>query len=511
MARHFERMHSDQAVVAAAFQYPVKSKERRKIWNKLINEGNFAHNKEVLKAGKGNLAVRKRPKQVGQAKDFLHCLYCRGLFVKKGFFKHLKKCPEKVRDKNTPRIGRKSFALQCVLETTGDIGISEGLKSVLCGMIYDDVTQTIMDEKIILQLGEQLFEQCGSDAKRHSYIKQNLRQLARLVLEAQKTTPLKSLEEFFYLSSFRHVVSAVNVLAGYDPESKTYKVPSLALKLGYQLQNACLIVKNNAVKSGDESLAKSAKRFLSVYQKKWNKRISSDALSSLRETKLITDKKVPLAQDVKRLNFHTETAHVIAEEKLKQNPSSENYAALAKVVLARIVLFNSRRGTDVSSIQLEHFTSRKKSDVVDDMDESVSDLERAMCGFFNRVDIRGTSGRMVPILLKPSFESAIELLIDVRLKCGVPSENHFLFGRPSTLSAYNPSECIQHYIKECGAKNPETMTIRKIKKHYGTMLQLINLDDKEAYQILGPNNQVQALRQDSNMQLDDAQMLSEGD
>ncbi|XP_040897874.1 uncharacterized protein LOC121184329 [Toxotes jaculatrix] len=509
MARHFETVHSDKAEVAVAFQYPIHSRERQKIWNKLINQGNFAHNKDVLRTGKGHLAVRKRPKKTAQAKDFLHCLYCRGLYVKKALYRHMRVCPENVRNEDESQFRRKRIASRCVLETLGDLGVSDGFKSVLCEMIYDDVTQAVMDDKIILQFGEQMFNQYGSDVKKHDYIRQNLRQIARLVLEAQKTTPLKNLEDFFYPSSFRHVVSAVKVLARYDPDNKTFNVPSLALKIGYHLQKACCIVESNAVKCGDASLAESARNFLSMYQKKWNKLISSGALTTLKETKLTTEKKVPFAEDVKRLNYHMEEVHHLAEEKLRDSPSAENYAALSRVILARTIIFNRRRPGEVSAIQLSSFMSREKSDVLDDMDVSVSDLERTMCGFFTRVDIRGNCGRMVPVLLKPSFVSALELLVKIRETCGVPKTNPFLFARPNAMSAYKGSECIQQYVKECGAKNPEALTSKKIRNHYATMLQLMNLDEDEADQILGPNNQVRTLRQSSDMQLDDVEMDSE--
>ncbi|XP_044052468.1 uncharacterized protein LOC122876325 isoform X3 [Siniperca chuatsi] len=508
MARHLETVHSDKTEVAAAFQYPKNSRERQKIWNRLTNQGNFAHNKKVLRTGKGQLAVRKRPSQTGKAKDFLHCLYCRGLYVRKALHRHMRLCPEKVRNENESKIGRKLIASRCVLETSDDLGITDGFKSVLSQMTYDDVTQAVLDDEVILQFGELLFNKHGSDPKKHDYIRQNLRQIARLVLEAQKITPLKKLEDFFLPSSFPHVVSAVNILAGYDPENKTYSIPSLAIKLGYHLQKTCSIVEDNAVKCGDESLAESARNFLSVYQKKWNKLISAGALTTLKETKLNTEKKVPFAQDVKRLNFHLENVHHLAEKKLRESPSAENYAALAKVILARTILFNRRRAGEVSSVQLTAFMSRKTSNLHVGMDISVSDLERTMCGFFTRVDIRGKCGRMVPVLLKPSFVSAMELLIDIRETCGVPSKNPFLFGRPNALSAYNGSECIQKYVRKCGAKDPETLTLPKIRKHYATMLQMMNLDENEADQILGPNNQVQTLRQDSNMTLDDVEMDS---
>ncbi|TDH13103.1 hypothetical protein EPR50_G00054370 [Perca flavescens] len=232
-----------------------------------------------------------------------------------------------------------------VLPTSGDLGISDGFKEVLSKMAYDDVTQAIMEDEVILQFGELLFNKHGSDLKKHDYIRQNLRQVARLVLEARKITPLEKLQDFFLPSSFPHVVSAVNVLAGYNPEKKTHSIPSLAIKLGYALQKICSIVE--------------------------------------------------------------------------------------------------------------------------------------------------------------------ELLVQLREACGVPSKNPFLFGRPHSLSAYNGAACIRTYIKACGAKDPEALTVAKMQKHYTTMLQLINLDEKEANQILGPNNQVRSLRQDSSMQLDDVEMDSD--
>lgn len=430
--------------------------------------------------------------------------------MRKALYRHTRLCPEKVKNGNESQIGRKRIASRCVLETSDDLCVTDGFKSILSQMTYDDVTQAVMEDKVLLQFGELMFNQYGSDVKRHDYIRQNLRQIARLVLEAQKITPLKSLEDFFLPSSFPHVVSAVNVLAGYDPENKTYSIPSLAIKLGYHLQKTCSIVEGNAVKCGDESLAESARNFLSVYQKKWNKLISAGALTTLRETKLNTDKKVPFAQDVKHLNFHIENVHLLAEKKLKDSPSVENYAALTKVILARTITFNRRSAREVSSVQLTAFMSRKKSNVHAGMDISISDLERTMCRFFTRIDIRGKCGRMVPILLKPSFVSALELLVKIRETCGVPSKNPYLFGRPNALSAYNGSECLQKYVKECGAKNPEALSSAKIRKHYATMLQMMNLDENEAEQILGPNNKVQALRQDSGVQLDDVEMDSSG-
>ncbi|XP_051806867.1 uncharacterized protein si:dkey-13n15.2 isoform X2 [Acanthochromis polyacanthus] len=508
MSRHLETLHSDRAEVAAIFQYPKHSRERRKILNKLVNQGNFEHNKIVLKTGKGQLVVRKRPSRTAQAQDYLHCLYCQGLLAKKNMFKHMQKCPEKEKNDTDTDYRKKRIASRCMLQTVNcaDLGINDTLKNIIGDMLNDEVTKAVIDDRIILQYAEQMFDQYGRDEKKYHYIRQNLRHVGRLVLEAQKITPMQSLEDFFHPSNFRHVVSAVNVLAGYDSEHKTYSTPSLALKLGCSLQKTCGIVEANAMKSGDTKLAESAKNFISVYRKKWNKLISSGALSALRETKSRTDKQVPLAEDVKRLQFHLEKSHVAAEKKLSESPSAEAYAALARVIQVRTIVFNRRKPREVSSVHVTAFMSRKKSDVPDDMDVSVSDVERTMCGFFSRVDIRGDCGRKVPIFLKPSFISALELLVSVREACGIPSKNPFLFARPNAMAAYKGTDSIRGFVKECGATNPEALTWRKMLKHFSTMLLIMNLDENEADQILGPDNQVQVLQQNSNATLDESGM-----
>ncbi|TMS04018.1 hypothetical protein E3U43_000907 [Larimichthys crocea] len=111
MARHLESVHSDKAEVAAAFQHPKNSRDRQKIWNRLINQGNFVHNKKVLKSGKGQLAVRKRPKSTATHRDFLHCLYCRGLYMKNALPRHMKSCPEKGKDDDEKRIRKKAHSV----------------------------------------------------------------------------------------------------------------------------------------------------------------------------------------------------------------------------------------------------------------------------------------------------------------------------------------------------------------------------------------------------------------
>ncbi|RVE67818.1 hypothetical protein OJAV_G00085690 [Oryzias javanicus] len=505
VARHLMNVHSDRAEVAVAFRYPAHSKERSRIWNKLTNEGNFAHNKKVLSSGRGQLAVKKRPSRPTKAVEFAHCMHCHGLFGAKTLFRHLKNCPDKVKAEEEPA-ARRRIVSHCALLAVNfaELGVGESVKDIIGEMVYDEVTRAVMEDRTILQFAEQMLGEYSSDD--FNYIRQNLRQTARLVLEAQKTTPLDRLRDFFHPQNFHHVVSAVRVLSGYDRERKRFGSPSLAIKLGYNLQKICGIVEADAVRAEDTERAESAQRFLSVYKRKWNKLVSSAALRNLREVKRRKEADVPLAEDVKRLQFHVEEVHRLAEEKLRERPSVENYAALTRAVLARTILFNRRKTEEVSKIPAAKFLSRQRSEQLDDMDASVSDLERRMCRFFSRMDIRGSSGRMVPVLLKPSLESSLELLMKVREECGIPKDNRFLFARPSAPTPYKGSVCVQRFVRECRAQRPAALTAPQIRRHFAATLQLINLEEEEALQVLGPDNPVQTLRRDAGAVCDDAFM-----
>ncbi|KAM4578505.1 uncharacterized protein V3H82_007926 [Fundulus diaphanus] len=510
MARHLTRVHSDRVEVAVAFQHPANSKERKDIWQKLINEGNFKHNRDVLKTGKGQLAVRMRRSLPSKPIDFVHCIYCHGLFRKKSMFIHMKRCRAKDEKKSKPQEGRKRIVSQCALLTKNCDGLGEDFKNLLSAMVYDEVSETVMGDSIMLQFGEQIFNEYNRDGKRHGYVRQTLRHVARLLLEAQKSTPLQSLEDFFEPSNFKHVVSAVKVLTGYDPEKKTYAKASLALKLGYHLKKICGIIESNAQSYGDTKAAECCKIFLSVYNKKWTRCITSCALSNIKDTQRKKAKEVPSVQDVKRLHYHLEKFHRAAEEKLRENVCVENFTALARAVLARTILFNRRLPGEVASITVADFESRVLSDVCDDMDVSISELERKLCGLFKRVNIRGSCGRTVPIILKPALESSMELLVNVREACGVFRDNPYVFARQLALTPQKGSQCLQLHAKKCGAEDPAALNVLKIRKHFTTLLQLINLDEEEVRQIFGPSSDIKELRQINDTMCDDSIMESEG-
>ncbi|XP_059192255.1 uncharacterized protein LOC131974118 [Centropristis striata] len=485
IARHLEAVHGNVEEVARAFLYPKNSKERRNALNILRRRGNFAYNACVVSKGAGELQACYRPRKARSAFDFIHCFHCQGLYAKRTLWKHMKICPARGETDDESRTGKQRVRSKCALKTAVVHEISEGLKSVISCMTYDEVTRTIQNDKLLLQFGQHLFDLNGSRKNRHDLIRQRLRELGRLLVVAQKKTSIRKAEELIYPSNFSSVISAVKELAGYNPENNTFLTPSLALKVGHSLGVLCELVEtdNLSTVNRDNTLVEYAREFKTIKSFRWKALITRGATTTMKELKWNAPPILPFTEDVKCLDSHMEKVKDVAEKMMKLSPSANSYATLAKVTLAQVIIFNRRREGEVSRMEFATFMARKKSELNKDMEACLTPLEKKMCDFFTRVEIRGKRGRAVPVLLKPSMLSAMELLAQTRELCGVLKENFYMFARPGALSAYRGGECIQKFARESGAKNPEVLTSTRLRKHIATMSQVLNLQENESDQL----------------------------
>lgn len=485
IARHLEAVHKNVEEVAHAFHYSKHSKERRNSLNILRSRGNFAHNASIVKKGAGELQACYRPRKSKSGLNFIHCCHCQGLYSKTTLWKHVKRCPAKKESDKESSNEKLRVQSICALKTAVARDVSVGFKSVMSRMIFDEITQLIQNDQLLLQFGQHLYDLNGSRKNRHDHIRQRLRELGRLLLVARKKKNIQRAEELIYPANFNNLISAVKELAGYNPEKNTFTKPTLALKIGNSLGIICELVETDNLTSEDRnwSLVEFAREFKTIKNFRWKGLITRGATTTMRESKWNAPQILPLTEDVKCLDSHMESVKASAEKMLRLNPSANSYAMLAKVILAQVIIFNRRREGEVSRMELSTFKERKQTDVNEDIAVCLSPLENKMCDFFTRVEIRGKRGRGVPILLKPSVVSAMELLVETRELCGVPKENIYMFARPGALSAYRGGNCIQIFAKESGAKHPEVLTSTKLRKHIATMSQVLNLQENEADQL----------------------------
>lgn len=164
-----------------------------------------------------------------------------------------------------------------------------------------------------------------------------MREMARLLMVARAITPLKATEDLVMPSNIPRVTQAVRAAAGNELESNSYKIPSLALKLGYSLAKVAGIVQCNAIIANRHVVAESAKQFTTLYEKKWTESISAAALGTLQQAKWNKPQVLPFTQDISLLHKVLASECAKCMKDLEENPSSIAFGNLAKVTLTQLV------------------------------------------------------------------------------------------------------------------------------------------------------------------------------
>ncbi|CAL8258937.1 unnamed protein product [Arctogadus glacialis] len=217
--------------------------------------------------------------------------------------------------------------------------------------------------------------------------------------------------------------------------------------------------------------------FRTLKEKKWDEWVSSHALRNLRESKWNKPLLIPYCEDVVRLHNHIDTERPKYRSNLETAPNKRNWLSLAKLTLCEVIVFNRRREGEVSKMFLTDFLLRNTFASNPDLDLALTDVEKKLCKYFERVEIKGKRDKKVPVLLSPDMVSSIQMLVTYRGRCAVPPENVYLFGRPEAESHVRGSDAIRAFAHECRVKDPQTST--RLRKQMATMSQVLNLKDNE--------------------------------
>ncbi|XP_039461745.1 uncharacterized protein LOC120435746 [Oreochromis aureus] len=483
LARHLKTHEKTNSEVAQILALPKNSKYRKKMLEKMRNKGNFKHNTDVLTSGSGLLKLKRKSKKNYDVKQYVQCMYCQGMYLRRDLWRHARKCLSKPMEADEKAGRKRVLSLSTMVDSTLCQQISRGVWKLLTVMKDDEVSASVQSDFYILQLAQSFFDKHGQDPTKHEYIRQKIREVGRLLLILRKEYSIYNLEDTIRPANFHKLTQAVKQVAGFDEDRLSYKTPSLALKLGHSLHKICDIIQCRALIAEDNELEKSTQTFKKLYASKWSELISHRALTTLSDKHFNKPSTLPFTEDVQRLHQYLEKMANSASEKLKNNPSPQAYGELCSITLSKIILFNRRRGGEVSKMPLEAFLQRDTAALHKDVAVGLSKFEQKLCAHFSRVEIRGKRGRKVAVLLSPDMVEALTQLISRRLECGVPEENPFLFARPNCLTPYRGQDCLRIYANDCGAQSPELLRSTQLRKHVATLSQVLNLKNHELDQV----------------------------
>lgn len=180
ICRHFEDMCSNEIIVAEYLALPIRSQKQRKIQEKLKKQGIFLHSSQVLRTGTGVLMPQRRSHTRTMKSNFLTCTQCKGMYQKQLFWLHIKKCNANKEKEHEPVSRRVTMKSHFEIDQTTPAVAGKFRNSILYGMLSDTMGEKNITDKMILRMGEQLFDQLPEEHNAN-YIPQRVRMTGRLL------------------------------------------------------------------------------------------------------------------------------------------------------------------------------------------------------------------------------------------------------------------------------------------------------------------------------------------
>lgn len=486
---------------------PIKKMEKRSELRRtyleiLANEGNFKHNLTVLKDKQGFIVVAKRSshgKKMNDVEDYLPCEYCKKFCKKKLLWHHVKTCKVKelfISDEFNSRgedilqsldsnnqkllgenyVRRSQILLRSALRNERMTEDDDALENLFSRMHDDDISRTIQGDNLIKRFCALSLESLGDleDQKRKDIyrVSQSGRTLARLLIESQKIKANVSLNRLIQPKNFDTVIKATKVLC-FGNESL-----SIGSRIGHLLGHIIMVKSGLALRVGNEMWLEEANKFKTLFDVEWGRKINSVAMKKRCTMKANTIEEAPQTEDLVAFQdfLKEKLSRLICE--VQESCTPQNWLSLCKATLCRVLLFNKRRITEVTDVELHHYIQRphwiSQSTNVEFL-KSCSPTEAEFLKRMDMVVVRGKSlkNKDAFILLTPDSRQAIDLLNEKRSSVGVPADNRYVFARLNAKTPLSGTADLHELVLECpGIKFPSTFTSTKLRKYIATVSQV---------------------------------------
>ncbi|KAJ8305181.1 hypothetical protein KUTeg_017269 [Tegillarca granosa] len=472
IARHLSLRHHSEQEVTKILLLPKKSKERRKLWEELVNKGDFCHNYNVIENGHGMIIPKYRlgGNKEAQLKNYVPCSSCKAYYKKDDLWKHQKYCVLRESKNSNEHIknGRLLLPAKSI-----DKNFSN---KILLNMRDDSIKLIVQKDRRIVDYGSRLLSKQGSEHNKLHYISQKLREIARLLICVKSKSDI-DLDDLLSAKHWDLLIKSVKTVCEYDEEQCSFNVPSLALKLGHSLKKCARYKISEAIKENDNRKKQETENFLALYKEEWKDEISALALTSLEDKKYNKQQLLPLVTDVVKFNTYLKERASFLTEQIKDNIAL--YPELAIICLAQVILFTRRRSGEAERIRIDQYkeTLRRGSGEPDPVVMStLNEFEKNLCKSHLRVEIKGKRGRKVPVLFTNEMKKNIDVLCASREKANV--KQPYLFSKPGDSKfPYRGSDCLRILAKKSGIENPSALTSTRLRKQLATMAHFLNLSE----------------------------------
>ena len=499
LARHLTSLHQNETTVAQVIAKKFTNPKKYNLGLKRLKcLGNFVHNVKTLKQKKCDIVVVKRPTKSRKVSEYLPCIHCYGFYVQDELWKHVKNCDFKSHEKSSDldiysdskkllktgngviQNARLLLDTACIPE---DSALSDEMRTLISAMHQDDLSEVVRKDVLLNQFGEALLMKYGP--RRKNDIGQRLRQLSRLLLQCRKKISDSSLQymELLCGKHFDTCLSGTFELCKLnitDDGRREFQIPSLALRLGHLLKKMATIKQGYCLRNDLTDGLKEAENFGQLLQGEWTDSIASNAHNTLKRRKDQTVEVLPLTDDLRQLREYQMKLMKQCIDQIQEIAMYSTWRKLAQLTMTRMIIFNKRRGGEVSRLLLQTYNTRPnwKQSTNQEVLSSLQPLEQKLLDRVDLVQIPGKKNRKVPILITADVKEAIDILNAYRDKVDIPSSNPYCFA--SRSAGYLDSwQAMSSISQEASLKQPELVTSTKLRKYNATVSQLFDLNHGE--------------------------------
>lgn len=277
----------------------------------------------------------------------------------------------------------------------------ELVKIVFPRMVSDNVSFIAKSDELIKAFGSRYLK---NHKEKHliNVISQKMRTLARLLIQMKQEEPsIETLQDCLAPKYFDAIIKCTKIVASYDSSKDSFGAPSIVLKMGHMLKQCCDITEFNILKQcnnlvPDEAQSKKQQSVInmrSVIEKQWSYELSTNASKEILQKKWNKPAFLPLTSDIQIFRNHLINVQQECVNELKNNPNNvDHYRNLQESILAQLILLNRRRSGEVQRIFLDTYLTAPTEISQEEVEMSLSEIERQLTKQFKRIVIRGKRG-----------------------------------------------------------------------------------------------------------------------
>ncbi|XP_033114799.1 uncharacterized protein LOC117115204 isoform X2 [Anneissia japonica] len=487
LSQHIALVHKDNIRVQKALKLPKA--EKADAFDVFKKEGITDFNKQQARMDLPRYERERVASSSKQAGALVQCGTCKAFLSKKYLRRHIKQVCQP-----------KSEAVACAVSLPASLlalnndNWDEFVQNILSKFrTNDEAGKMCVKDKVLMNIGKRLWSKQKRKVDKAVEVRKSvmadMRRLASLHIAFRKTEeslgelPVKTgnVSDLLQRTNFRHLEEAVN----------DYTKSELGIKAGlkqglfYLLKSASKIVKATYLMEDKDVLADEVDKFVAVLD--LNKNImfgdATYTLNKQREEKLRRPSAQPEEEDIKKLKHHIIKRMYDIVTNDFEFFDIHKFVELRDCVVARLTLFNARRGGEPSRLLISHWTDAERGVWLDQQQvDRLDPLDKALAKELKVGYQTGKGKHLVPVLFPKDAHMPLRKLIDpdIRSTAGVLEDNKYLF--PSTngsISHVSGWHSVQNVCDRLDLQNKEMITATKNRHRVSVLFALMDVPETE--------------------------------